>query len=141
MTDKIYTVCSNPRIPTFLVRAAHEEEARDLVRTVLRKEAFSAKLRDGNSDEVLITADKIYGGGKVLPLFLSEDSVRVFNMDESELDVIAVESTKTVEMMLGRLSMASPNLITAVSSCNRRTLASAYRRHQSTLKDWLDEDQ
>jgi hypothetical protein len=135
MTAKIYTVSARPRVPVFLVLARHEEEARELVRGVLRKETFAAKLRDGESERALVTATRAYEDGRVLPLILSEDATHSFDADASDLDFRVVECTRTVEMMVNRLSMAPADLITAVAEESK--LALAYRRHQKILDDWL----
>lgn len=135
MTAKVYTVTSRSQTPVFLVRANHEEEAREMVRGVLRKEAFAAKLRDGEAERALVTATRAYADGHVLPLILSEEGTHSFTMDASDAEMMVADSTKTVEMMMARLKMAAPTLVTAVAEESK--LAFAYRRHQKILEDWL----
>lgn len=142
MSCKIYTVISdvgNNVIPVFLVNADHEQHARDMVRDVLGKAAFKAKLKNGATEYALVETAGAYSDGRVLPLVLSDDEAIPFNVSQAGVAVRVIESTQTVSLILQHIKHKEENhvnLITAVAEESK--LARAYRRHRDILEEWIN---
>ena len=142
MSFKVYTVSSTEQVygPIFLVRADHEQHARDLVRDVWGKAAFQAKLRDGETEHALVDSARSYAEGRVLPLLLSDKSSMNFNISYTQHELHAIESTQTVRLTLRHIQFKAENkvnLITAMAEESK--LARAYRRHRKILEEWVGE--
>lgn len=142
MSCKIYTVTSaaGNSIPIFLVNADHEQHARDMVRDVLGKAAFKAKLKNGETEYALVEAASAYSDGRVLPLVLSDDEAIPFNVSQADVEVRVIESTQTVRLILHHIKHKEENNVNLIAAVAEESkLARAYRRHRDVLEGWINE--
>lgn len=123
----------------FFVRAEYEQEARDLLLDVVRKQLFKTRLGDGTARTTILEMEKTFADNRMV--IISAAHAGLVGVGESvlEADLQVVNVTATVRMMIANLTLRDdadrPTLIKAVAEESH--LAAAYRRHLPLLQEWL----
>lgn len=140
MSCKVYTVIIGDPLENFafLVRADHEQHARDLVRDLLIKQSFKAKLQHGESIGGVIEVERAYLDDRVLLLWLGDGKKIGFNEVCIDKEMKAVETTNTVRLTLAHIRHKEENKVNLISAVAEESkLARAYRRHLNILEEWV----